>query len=102
MHFLSYRSKTCFPDACNIPKEERGPASPILVIAFMLSCAGSYAGSTLANYIFAIQAWHILHGLSWGMDDLQVKATLMDTTVLTPLASDDMPRMQQRSMEPEI
>ena len=43
-----------FCDSHNMPEEERGPASPILVIAFISSCAGSYAGSTLASYIFAI------------------------------------------------
>ena len=67
--------------------KKRGPASPILVIAFISSCAESYIGSTLASYIFTIQAWHILHGLSWSVDDLQVKAALAGTTTFALLAS---------------
>ena len=76
-----------FCDLRNVPEEERGPASPILIIAFISSCAGVYAGGTLANYVFAIRAWHILHGLSWEMDDLQVKAALTGAAVLAPLMS---------------
>ena len=76
-----------FCDSCNVPEEERGPASPILVIAFISSCAGSYAGGTLASYVFTIRAWHILHRLSWSMDNLQVKAALTGATILAPPAS---------------
>ena len=63
-----------FCDSRNISDEDRIPASPILIISFIASCAGSYSGTTLANYIFAVRAWHILHGLPWNMDDMQVKA----------------------------
>ena len=38
----------------NISEDNRGPASPILVIAFISSCTGSYAGGTLVSYIFAV------------------------------------------------
>lgn len=38
----------------NISEDNRGPASPILVIAFISSCTGSYAGDTLVSYIFAV------------------------------------------------
>ena len=43
-----------FCNLCHILEEDRSPASPILIIVFILSCAGSYAGRTLANYIFAV------------------------------------------------
>ena len=43
-----------FCDLWNVPEEERGPASPILIITFISSCAGAYAGRTLANYVFVI------------------------------------------------
>ena len=81
-----------FYDSQKVPKEERGPASPILVIAFISSCAGSYVGNILANYVFAIQAWHILHGLPWNMDDLQVKVALTGVTALALLTSKHLKR----------
>ena len=43
-----------FCDSQKVPEEERNPTSPILVIAFILSCVGSYVGNTLANYVFAM------------------------------------------------
>ena len=76
-----------FCDSCNISDEDRIPASPILIISFIASCAGSYLGTTLANYIFAVCAWHILHGLPWNMDDMQVKAALTGAAVLAPPSS---------------
>ena len=57
-----------FCDSCNISEEDRSTSSPILIIVFISSCAGSYAGRTLASYVFGVQAWHILHGLAWNMD----------------------------------
>ena len=53
-----------FHTFCNthIPKSQCCPAALLLVIMFISSCAGSYSGMTLANYIFGIHAWHILHG----------------------------------------
>ena len=76
-----------FCDLHNVTEDNRGPASPILIIAFISSCAGSYAESMVANYVFTVQAWHILHGLSLSMDDMQVKAALTDAAVLAPLIS---------------
>ena len=63
-----------FCDSCNISEEDRIPASPILIISFIASCVGSYSDTMLANYVFAVCAWHILHGLPWNMDDMQVKS----------------------------
>lgn len=43
-----------FCDLRKIPEDQRCPVSLLLIIAFILSCAGSYAGTTLANYVFAV------------------------------------------------
>jgi hypothetical protein len=76
-----------FCDTRNFPEDQRSPASPLLIVAFISSCAGSYAGSTLANYVFGVRAWHILHGVPWVMDDAQVKAALTGATNLAPPSS---------------
>lgn len=76
-----------FCDLCKIPEEERCPASPLLIITFISSCAGSYAGTTLGNYIFAIKAWHVLHGATWSMNDAEIKATLAGAYILAPPSS---------------
>ena len=76
-----------FCDLHNIVEDDRAPTSPLLIIAFILSCTGAYAGSTLANYVFAVRAWHVLHGLTWSMDDTQVKAALTGAAILAPPTS---------------
>ena len=50
-------------DQKGIPEEEHAPASPILVNPFISSLAGTYLGSTIDNYVYSVQAWHILHGV---------------------------------------
>lgn len=76
-----------FCDTRNIPEDQRCPASPLLIISFISSCAGSYAGSTLDNYISGIRAWHILHGQAWAMDDAQIRTALAGAANLAPPSS---------------
>lgn len=54
-----------FCDEQNIPEHQRCPASSVVVLAFIASCAGMYSGKTLENYLYGIRAWHLLHGQEW-------------------------------------
>ncbi|EIW76487.1 hypothetical protein CONPUDRAFT_64336 [Coniophora puteana RWD-64-598 SS2] len=54
-----------FCDREKVPEERRCPASAILLSKFITTCAGSYSGSCLDNYVAAIAAWHRLHGFPW-------------------------------------
>ena len=76
-----------FCDTCDIPESQCCPAAPFLVIMYISSCASSYSGSTLTNYVFGLQAWHILHGQPWAMDDIQIKTALDGAAKLAPPAS---------------
>ena len=90
-----------FCDSHNISEEDRIPASPILIILFIVSCAGLYSGTTLANYVFAVHAWHILHSLPWNMDDMQVKAALTGAAVLAPPSSKLLRLIRRSNIEPK-
>lgn len=61
-----------FCDKNGIPDPLRCPASTPLVLLFISQCAGFYSGSTLANYVFGVKAWHIVHGQPWSIDDDQI------------------------------
>lgn len=76
-----------FCDQRNIPERQRCPASSILMLTFVSSCAGSYSGSALANYFYGIKAWHTLHGQTWSMDNDQMKAALDGAKALAPPSS---------------
>lgn len=70
-----------------ISEEQRSPTSSPLILAFISSLAGSYSGSTLTNYVCGVRAWHILHGLRWDMEDMQLKAALTGATTFAPPTS---------------
>ncbi|KAG0703379.1 hypothetical protein DFH29DRAFT_998529 [Suillus ampliporus] len=65
-----------FCDTRGIPELQRCPVNMLTILAFVASCAGAYAGRTLANYVFAIHAWHILHGQTWEIQQSQLKSAL--------------------------
>lgn len=76
-----------FCDMRQLPEEQRAPAAPPLILAFISSLAGAYSGSTLSNYVCGVRAWHILHGMQWNMDDSQLKAALTGAGNLAPVTS---------------
>ena len=61
-------------DVKSIPEELRAPTSQHIITAFVASLAGSYSGSTFSNYVHSIHAWHILHGLEWSLNPLELDA----------------------------
>lgn len=81
-----------FCTALGIPEEQRAPCSPEVLSAFIASMAGSFAGSTVNNYVQAVRAWHLIHGLDWNMSDSELHMLLKASDNLTPPASRRAPR----------
>ncbi|KIK36578.1 hypothetical protein CY34DRAFT_26291 [Suillus luteus UH-Slu-Lm8-n1] len=65
-----------FYDTQSIPELQRCPADNITILTFIASCTGSYTGKTIANYVYAVRAWHILHGQTWNMQQHELKTAL--------------------------
>lgn len=82
-----------FCDAKSVPDTQRAPASPILLQSFLSTIAGSYSGSTVSNYFHGVRAWHIIHGVSWLIDKLQMDALLKAASTLTPASSKKKQRL---------
>lgn len=76
-----------FCDKNNVPERTRCPASTSLVLLFIGQCAGFYSGSTLANYVFGVKAWHVVHGQPWSTDDNQIRAALKGAEAKAPPTS---------------
>lgn len=53
-----------FCDERDVPEEQRCPVETQTMLNFVASCAGSYSGKTIVNYVYAVKAWHTLHGQS--------------------------------------
>jgi hypothetical protein len=76
-----------FCDVRGVPEELRAPASQSNITSFITSLAGSYSGATISNYIHGIRAWHVLHGLAWDLNQLEMEAALKGAERLAPPSS---------------
>ncbi|KIJ06928.1 hypothetical protein PAXINDRAFT_91249 [Paxillus involutus ATCC 200175] len=74
-------------DIHDVPDAQRAPISRNLLAAFLASCAGALSGSTISNYAAALRAWHVLHGLTWSINESEYKALLEGATRLAPASS---------------
>jgi len=74
-------------DKKGIPEELRAPTSQDIITSLVASLAGSYSGSTISNYVHGVRAWHVLHGLSWKPDRLELDAVLKAAERLAPSSS---------------
>ena len=88
-----------FCDSRNVPEIDRCPVSQPLLLSFISTCAGTYSGNTLANYIAGIRAWHMLHGRPWILDPITLKATIEGAARLAPPSSK---RPQRNPFTPDI
>ncbi|KIJ49737.1 hypothetical protein M422DRAFT_160354 [Sphaerobolus stellatus SS14] len=71
----------------NIDDIARCPANPTLLLAFVAACSGYYSGSTIANSLHRVRAWHLLHGAKWAPSRDELAAVLTGATRLAPASS---------------
>lgn len=76
-----------FCDRKTIPEDQRAPACPLLIAAFISTIAGAYAGKSINNYVFGVRAWHILHGVEWRVNALELKSLLKAAENAAPASS---------------
>ncbi|KAF6749410.1 hypothetical protein DFP72DRAFT_818908 [Ephemerocybe angulata] len=67
-----------------VPELERAPLSESLLLEFIAACAGQYSGSTVANYVFGIEAWHNVHRVPWRIPKAVVSLALRAANNLAP------------------
>lgn len=76
-----------FCDVFAIPEFQRAPTSPIIMALFISTLAGSYSSSAIGNAVAAVQAWHILHGVTWTLDKKETSLMLKASERLVPESS---------------
>ena len=74
-------------DKMNIPEEQHAPTSQPIIASFIASMAEAYSGASISNYIYGIHAWHILHGLKWELNQLELDALLKGADQMAPNSS---------------
>lgn len=73
-----------FCDSKSIPEDQRAPASHILISSFISCMAGHYSGKTISNYVYGVRAWHVLHGVAWKLNDMEIDTLLKASLSMTP------------------
>lgn len=76
-----------FCDKRDIPEHLRAPISHTLAASFVASLAGCYSGSTISNYVHGVRAWHVLHGLPWKLNSMEMDALMKGAERMTPSSS---------------
>ncbi|KAJ8455568.1 hypothetical protein ONZ45_g18908 [Pleurotus djamor] len=76
-----------FCDSRAMDEPSRCPAHSVTILTFIATLAGLYSGKTLHNYVYAVRAWHILHGQPWSVVDTELKAALEGASRLAPATS---------------
>lgn len=73
-----------FCDSKTIPEHQRAPASHIVISSFITSMAGHYSAKTIVNYVCGVRAWHILHGVTWAFNEMEIDTLLKASISLAP------------------
>ncbi len=76
-----------FCDNKDIAESDCCPASALLISAFVATLSGSYAGSTVAGYLYAVRAWHIVDGTIWSVKQDELDALIQAAERLQPPSS---------------
>ena len=56
-----------FCDQKGIPEDLRAPVDGLILQSFVATLAGIYCTSSISNYVAAVRAWHIVHGVGWNI-----------------------------------
>jgi len=81
-----------FCDLKNIPEDQCAPISPDITSTFISTLSGIYAGSTVANYLNTMHAWHTIHGLPWALNTDESDMLLKAAKSLAPISLKWAPR----------
>ena len=88
-----------FCDCRGTPEAQRAPASLDLISIFIATIAGSYAASTIENYVSGVRAWHTLHGMKWAIDSTTHAALIKGAAKHAP---DSSKRKERLPYTPEF
>jgi hypothetical protein len=62
-----------FCDFKDIPEDHRAPVNRNVLASFIAFLIGTYGGTAIRNYVYGIRAWHVIHGLEWKVNEVEVK-----------------------------
>jgi len=71
----------------NVPESQHTPITFIILQAFISTMAGAFSHTTISNYMYGIQAWHIHHSIPWNAPLIDLHTLLNAMRHLVPISS---------------
>ena len=76
-----------FCDQKGIPEDLRAPVDGLILQSFVATLAGIYCTSSISNYVAAVRAWHIVHGVSWNISGPDIDLIIKGAKAMAPPTS---------------
>lgn len=76
-----------FCDWKEVTEDLRAPVAPIILKTFVSRMAGIYSASAITNYVAAIRAWHVIHGVAWTVEGPEFNAIMKGAKQMAPKSS---------------
>jgi len=76
-----------FCDQKGISEESRAPVDQLILQSFVTTLAGIYSATAITNYIAAVRAWHIIHGVGWNIGGLEMDVIIKGAKAMAPRSS---------------
>ena len=73
-----------FCDSCSIPEEQWAPCSADLLSTWIANMAGTFARTSVKNYIAGVWAWHVIHGVEWNINKAELDTITRGAERLQP------------------
>ncbi|KAF9791088.1 hypothetical protein BJ322DRAFT_992839, partial [Thelephora terrestris] len=85
-----------FCDFKEIPDIQRAPVESLVIQSFVTMLAGIYRANTISNYVAAVRAWHIIHGVPWNIGGPEMDAVVKGAKAMAPSLSIKAKRVPMR------
>jgi hypothetical protein len=76
-----------FCDDRGIPDSQRAPVDSLTIQSFVATLAGIYRASSITNYVAAVRAWHLIHGVAWNIGGPEMETVMKGAKAMAPQSS---------------
>jgi len=76
-----------FCDRKKIAENLRAPVDKLVLQSFIATLAGIYSAAAINNYVAAVRAWHIVHGVTWNTGGPELDAIIKGAKAMAPTSS---------------
>ena len=76
-----------FCDSKDVAEDLRAPVADLVFKSFVSKLAGIYSSSAITNYVAAVRAWHVIHGVAWKVEGLELSTIIKGAKCMAPRAS---------------